>query len=163
AAPAPARPADAQAPLPARPPERLPAPRRRLGRAPERRANRLAPSVVARGRGARPAKPRDRVLHRPLRRRCDRDRPGRRSALRDRALEITNLLTDEESAIKDLVREKGLNDRFSFLPFTAETGEIYSALDIVTFPNQGVGLGRPVLEAATYGKPVVASGSRDGA
>ncbi|HEX6699803.1 MAG TPA: glycosyltransferase family 4 protein, partial [Gaiellaceae bacterium] len=52
---------------------------------------------------------------------------------------------------------------FSFLPFTAETGEIYSALDVVTFPNQGVGLGRPVLEAATYGKPVVASGSTDGA
>jgi glycosyltransferase involved in cell wall biosynthesis len=61
------------------------------------------------------------------------------------------------------VREKGLDDHFSFLPFTAETGEIYSALDIVTFPNQGVGLGRPVLEAATYGKPVVASGSDGGA
>src|SRR5581483_5505623 len=83
--------------------------------------------------------------------------------LRGRALEITNLLTDEESAIKALVREKGLEDHFSFLPFTAETGEIYSALDIVTFPNQGVGLGRPVLEAAMYGKPVVASGSGDGA
>jgi glycosyltransferase involved in cell wall biosynthesis len=83
--------------------------------------------------------------------------------LRGRALEITNLLTDEETAIKELVREKGLDDHFSFLPFTAETGEIYSALDIVTFPNQGVGLGRPVLEAATYGKPVVASGSGNGA
>jgi glycosyltransferase involved in cell wall biosynthesis len=83
--------------------------------------------------------------------------------LRGRALALTNLLTDEESAIKDLVAEKGLGDHFSFLPFTAETGEIYSALDIVTFPNQGVGLGRPVLEAATYGKPVVASGSEAGA
>lgn len=83
--------------------------------------------------------------------------------LRGRALALTNLLTDEESAIKDLVAEKGLGDHFSFLPFTAETGEIYSALDIVTFPNQGVGLGRPVLEAATYGKPVVASGSSRGA
>ena len=83
--------------------------------------------------------------------------------LRGRALEATNLLTDEESAIKELVAAKGLDEHFSFLPFTAETGEIYSALDIVTFPNQGVGLGRPVLEAATYGKPVVASGSRDGA
>jgi glycosyltransferase involved in cell wall biosynthesis len=72
-------------------------------------------------------------------------------------------LTDEESAIKQLVSAKGLDDRFSFLPFTAETGEIYSALDIVTFPNQGVGLGRPVLEAAMYGKPVVASGSDSGA
>jgi glycosyltransferase involved in cell wall biosynthesis len=83
--------------------------------------------------------------------------------LRGRALALTNLLTDEESAIKDLVAEKSLDPHFSFLPFTAETGEIYSALDIVTFPNQGVGLGRPVLEAATYGKPVVASGSAQGA
>jgi glycosyltransferase involved in cell wall biosynthesis len=83
--------------------------------------------------------------------------------LRGRALEATNLLTDEESAIKELVAAKGLGGNFSFLPFTADTGEIYSALDVVTFPNQGVGLGRPVLEAATYGKPVVASGSRDGA
>jgi glycosyltransferase involved in cell wall biosynthesis len=83
--------------------------------------------------------------------------------VRGRALAATNLLTDEESAIKELVAAKGLGDRFSFLPFTADTGEIYNALDVVTFPNQGVGLGRPVLEAATYGKPVVASGSRDGA
>jgi glycosyltransferase involved in cell wall biosynthesis len=83
--------------------------------------------------------------------------------LRGRALAVTNLLTDEETAIKELVREMGLEPHFSFLPFTAETGEIYSALDVVTFPNQGVGLGRPVLEAAMYGKPVVASGSSDGA
>jgi Glycosyl transferases group 1 len=66
-------------------------------------------------------------------------------------------------AVKEFVSAKGLERNFSFLPFTADTGEIYSALDVVTFPNQGVGLGRPVLEAATYGKPVVASGSRDGA
>src|SRR5256884_6190490 len=83
--------------------------------------------------------------------------------VRGRALAAANLLTDQESAIKELVAEKGLDRHFSFLPFTAETGEIYSALDVVTFPNQGVGLGRPVLEAATYGKPVVASGSDDGA
>jgi glycosyltransferase involved in cell wall biosynthesis len=83
--------------------------------------------------------------------------------MRGRALALANLLTDEESAIKELVADKGLERHFSFLPFTPETGEIYSALDIVTFPNQGVGLGRPVLEAATYAKPVVASGSRNGA
>lgn len=83
--------------------------------------------------------------------------------VRGRALAAANLLTDEESAIKELVADKGLERHFSFLPFTPETGEIYSALDIVTFPNQGVGLGRPVLEAATFGKPVVASGSRNGA
>lgn len=83
--------------------------------------------------------------------------------VRGRALAATNLLTDEESAIKELVHEKGLDPRFSFLPFTADTSEIYAALDVVTFPNQGVGLGRPVLEAAMHGKPVVASGSQDGA
>jgi len=83
--------------------------------------------------------------------------------LRGRTLAFANLLTDEESAIKELVAAKGLERHFSFLPFTAETGEIYNALDIVTFPNQGVGLGRPVLEAAMYGKPVVASGSSAGA
>jgi len=82
---------------------------------------------------------------------------------RGRTLAATNLLTDEESAIKELVSEKQLETHFSFLPFTPETAEIYAGLDIVTFPNQGVGLGRPVLEAAMYGKPVVASGSSDGA
>ena len=89
--------------------------------------------------------------------------PAYFQTVRGRALAAANLLSDEESAIKALVAAKGLDPHFSFLPFTAETGEIYSALDVVTFPNQGVGLGRPVLEAATYGKPVVASGSRDGA
>ena len=82
---------------------------------------------------------------------------------RGRALAAANLLTDEESAIKELVAQKELEPHFSFLPFTPETGEIYAGLDIVTFPNQGVGLGRPVLEAAMHGRPVVASGSADGA
>jgi glycosyltransferase involved in cell wall biosynthesis len=81
---------------------------------------------------------------------------------RGRVLAAASLLSDEETAIKELVRRKGLDARFSFLPFTPQTGEVYSALDVVAFPNQGVGLGRPVLEAATYGKPVVASGSSDG-
>lgn len=80
-----------------------------------------------------------------------------------RTLALGSVLSDEESAIKELVATLGLDGHFSFLPFTPDTDEIYAALDIVTFPNQGVGLGRPVLEAAAHGKPVVASGSRDGA
>jgi glycosyltransferase involved in cell wall biosynthesis len=80
-----------------------------------------------------------------------------------RFLQLLNVVTDEESAIRDLVAERGLGDNFSFLPFTYETAKIYAALDVVTFPNQGVGLGRPVLEAAAHGKPVVASGSTSGA
>lgn len=80
-----------------------------------------------------------------------------------RLLEFLGVLEDEETAIRDLVAKKGLTSHFSFLPFTANTAEVYSAVDIVTFPNQGIGLGRPVLEAAMHGKPVVASGSRTGA
>ena len=70
---------------------------------------------------------------------------------------------DEERDLRTRVAELGLADRFTFLPFTTEPGAVYRALDIVVFPNQGAGLGRPVLEAAAYGKPVVASGSPDGA
>jgi glycosyltransferase involved in cell wall biosynthesis len=83
--------------------------------------------------------------------------------LRGRIFQAINVLTDEESAMKELVVKQGLADRFSFLPYTPSPGDVYRALDVVTFPNPGVGLGRPVLEAAAYGKPVVASGSRDGA
>jgi glycosyltransferase involved in cell wall biosynthesis len=83
--------------------------------------------------------------------------------LRGRLLALTHVLTDEETAIAQLVQELGLVDHVSFLPFRTSVREVYDALDIVTFPNPGVGLGRPVLEAAAYGKPVVASGSADGA
>jgi glycosyltransferase involved in cell wall biosynthesis len=80
-----------------------------------------------------------------------------------RALTLLSVVSDEESAMKDMVAREGLSAHFSFLPFTPRTGTAYSALDVVTFPNQGIGLGRPVLEAAAHGKPVVASGSADGA
>ncbi|HVS84028.1 MAG TPA: glycosyltransferase family 4 protein [Gaiellaceae bacterium] len=82
---------------------------------------------------------------------------------RGRLLQATGVLWDEESEIRQLVSELHLDDRFTFLPYTRDTAEVYAALDIVTFPNQGVGLGRPVLEAAVAGRPVVASGSPDGA
>ena len=82
---------------------------------------------------------------------------------RGRLLQLSGVLWDEESEIRDLVSELGLDDYFTFLPYTRDTAEVYAALDIVTFPNQGVGLGRPVLEAAVAGRPVVASGSPDGA
>lgn len=72
-------------------------------------------------------------------------------------------IPDEERDLRSRVVELDLGDRFSFLPFTTQTGPIYRALDIVVFPNQGAGLGRPVLEAAAYGKPVIASGSPHGA
>jgi glycosyltransferase involved in cell wall biosynthesis len=72
-------------------------------------------------------------------------------------------IPDEERDLRSRVAERGLGDRFTFLPFTTQPGPIYRALDVVVFPNQGAGLGRPVLEAAASGKPVVASGSPNGA
>lgn len=83
--------------------------------------------------------------------------------LRGRALAAADLVYDDESALRSLVSQKRLDPYFSFLPFTRQTADVYAALDVVTFPNQGIGLGRPVLEAAMQGKPVVASGSHDGA
>jgi glycosyltransferase involved in cell wall biosynthesis len=82
---------------------------------------------------------------------------------RGKVLALSGVLTDEESAIKQLVQELELEPHVSFLPFRPDLQEVYDALDIVAFPNPGVGLGRPVLESAAFGKPVVASGSSDGA
>jgi glycosyltransferase involved in cell wall biosynthesis len=82
---------------------------------------------------------------------------------RGRMLAATGILRDEETAIRSLVEARGLTERFSFLEFTRDVTGIYCALDVITFPNQGVGLGRPVIEAAAHGKPAVASGSRNGA
>jgi glycosyltransferase involved in cell wall biosynthesis len=80
-----------------------------------------------------------------------------------RAASMLGLATDDESDLRRAVTAGRLTDRFTFLPFTDHVAGIYPALDIVTFPNQGTGLGRPVLEAAAFGKPVVAAGSPTGA
>ena len=79
-----------------------------------------------------------------------------------RVASAMGLADDDESHARALVAELGLTDLFTFLPFVPDLSHVYPALDIVTFPNLGVGLGRPVLEAAAYGKPVVASGSVSG-
>src|SRR5581483_3645904 len=83
APPAPAQPPDADAPLPARAPERLAAARGGVGRPQPRREGRLAPPLRASRRGPRPPLAADRVVHGALRRRGDRDRPRRRLAVPD--------------------------------------------------------------------------------
>jgi glycosyltransferase involved in cell wall biosynthesis len=82
--------------------------------------------------------------------------------IRGRALKRLGI-PDEERDLRVRVAECDLEDRFSFLPFTTRTSPVYRALDVIVFPNQGSGLGRPVLEAAAHGKPVVAAGSPTGA
>jgi mannosyltransferase len=83
--------------------------------------------------------------------------------VRGRTLERLGIISDDERALTELVGARRLEGSFTFLPFTRDVGRVYSALDIVTFPNQGIGLGRPVLEGAAHAKPVVASGSATGA
>ena len=80
---------------------------------------------------------------------------------RGRVLEALGV-PDEERAFDQRISELNLAGHVTSVPFTVSLGSVYRALDLVVFPNQGAGLGRPVLEAAAYGLPAVASGSPDG-
>src|SRR6185312_320547 len=63
----------------------------------------------------------------------------------------------------ELVERLGLGSEVEFVPFTLDTVAHYHASDIVVSPSRGPELGRPVLEGAACGRPVVASGSLTGA
>jgi glycosyltransferase involved in cell wall biosynthesis len=80
-----------------------------------------------------------------------------------RVVKTLGLTNDDEAELRRLVSDLGMEGRFSFVPFTDHVEDVYAGLDIVAFPNTGEGLGRPVLEAAAFGIPTVASGSPDGA
>lgn len=73
------------------------------------------------------------------------------------------LATDYDANARALVRRLGLAGDVEFVPFTLETETLYKASDIVVSPSRGPELGRPVLEGAACGRPVVASGSQSGA
>src|SRR5581483_11843148 len=79
-----------------------------------------------------------------------------------RSLQLADLTRDYESEAKRLVGELDLTDVVRFVPFTQDTSNLYQATDVVVAPSQGPELGRPVIEAAASGVPVVASGSRTG-
>src|SRR5437870_2446828 len=77
-----------------------------------------------------------------------------------RSLQLADLTRDYESEAKRLVADLGLIDLVRFVPFTQDTAQLYQASDVVVAPSQGPELGRPLIEAAASGVPVVASGSR---
>ena len=79
-----------------------------------------------------------------------------------RTLRLAGLAHDYGSEARQLVDELGLRDAVRFVPFTPDTAVLYRASDVVVAPSQGPELGRPVIEAAASGVPVVAGGSRTG-
>ena len=79
-----------------------------------------------------------------------------------RSLQLADLTRNYESEANRLVAELGLTDDVRFVPFTQDTANLYQASDVVVAPSRGPELGRPVIEAAASGVPVVASGSRTG-
>src|SRR5438132_3416758 len=79
-----------------------------------------------------------------------------------RSLQLADLTRDYESEAKALVDDLGMSEVVRFIPFTQDTANLYQASDVVVAPSQGPELGRPVIEAAASGVPVVASGSRTG-
>src|SRR4051794_20087411 len=79
-----------------------------------------------------------------------------------RALQRAGLAHDYASEARRLVDELGLVGAVRFVPFTPDPAELYRASDVVVAPSQGPELGRPVIEAAASGVPVVAAGSRTG-
>jgi len=78
-------------------------------------------------------------------------------------LRSLGLATDYEADAHELVERLGLRGEVEFVPFTLDTVTHYHASDIVVSPSRGPELGRPVLEGAACGRPVVASGSLTGA
>lgn len=81
---------------------------------------------------------------------------------RGRAMQALGLVHDHHQRAAERVGTLGLDDSVRLLPFTHEPELVYCASDVVVAPSRGPELGRPVLEAAATGRPVVASGSRDG-
>jgi glycosyltransferase involved in cell wall biosynthesis len=78
-------------------------------------------------------------------------------------LQRLDLVRNYEAEARTMVADLELEDEFRFIPFTRDTANLYRASDVVVAPSRGPELGRPVLEAAASGVPVVASGSSTGA
>lgn len=55
------------------------------------------------------------------------------------------------------VSEKGLDDRFIFIPFQRDLSAVYSAIDAVVMPSVWEASGLLAMESLCYGKPLVAS------
>ena len=60
--------------------------------------------------------------------------------------------------LRNLIRDKGLEDRFIFTGFRRDLRDIYAGLDVVLMPSRTPeGLGMVALEGMAMGRPVITS------
>jgi glycosyltransferase involved in cell wall biosynthesis len=64
---------------------------------------------------------------------------------------------EEERALRDLVRARGLGGTVLFAGFLADPGPAFAAADVVVLPSRWEGFGLAALEAMAAGRPVVAA------
>lgn len=63
----------------------------------------------------------------------------------------------EEKALKEQVSRLGLDSQVRFIPATSEIGKYFQLIDCLILPSLSEGMPNVVLEALSYGKPVIAS------
>jgi glycosyltransferase involved in cell wall biosynthesis len=72
-------------------------------------------------------------------------------------VQFLRLRQDYEGQARQVVVRHGLRDVVHFVGFWEDLPALYSALDIVVYPSRLRTIGRPGLEAAACGKPVIAT------
>lgn len=76
-------------------------------------------------------------------------------------LKILGLYQDMEKEVKEFISASSLKNRVELAAFTLNIGEYYKKMDILCFPTYLNACGRPVLEAALYGKPSIVAIDKD--
>jgi glycosyltransferase involved in cell wall biosynthesis len=72
-----------------------------------------------------------------------------------RMLRLVGLSHNIRDSIVNKITNYNLSGFFHLLPFTTDLADVYSRFDVLCFPNQTDAIGRPVFEAAYYGKPSI--------
>ncbi|MDP3441792.1 MAG: glycosyltransferase, partial [Ignavibacteria bacterium] len=62
---------------------------------------------------------------------------------------------DATHSITKFIEENALNEVLDLIPFNDDLSEIYPQIDVLCFPSHLNAVGRPVFEAAYYGKPSI--------
>lgn len=70
-------------------------------------------------------------------------------------LNIFGLAQDVRTEVKMLLDSYGLNDRVHFFGFAENLNQVYPGMDVLCFPSHYDAPGRPIFEAAFYGKPSI--------